>query len=91
MNPAQLLQHFDTLAATPEAVAKLRALVLQLAVQGGLAPHSEAEPAVPYASAEGATPINVTRVPANWRVHTEPLTVQLSNAWCRSAAYRDGT
>ena len=68
MNRAQLLQHFDTLAETPDAVAKLRTLVLQLAVQGSLVPHSKAEPAVPYASDEKAIPINVKQVPENWRV-----------------------
>jgi type I restriction enzyme S subunit len=34
MNRTQLLQHFDALAETPGAVAKLRDLVLRLAVQG---------------------------------------------------------
>ena len=40
MNRAQLLQHFDTLADTPEAVAKLRAFVLDLAVRGRLVPQA---------------------------------------------------
>jgi hypothetical protein len=31
MNRAQLFQHFDTLADTPQAVARLRNLVLSLA------------------------------------------------------------
>lgn len=59
---------FDLFANAPNAVAKMRELVVQLAVQGGLVPHSAAESAVPYASVEEATPINVFDVPANWRV-----------------------
>ena len=61
-------EKFDKLADAPNAVAKMRELVLQLAVQGSLVPHSAAEPAVPYASIEDARPINVSNVPANWRV-----------------------
>ncbi|MBF0283830.1 MAG: restriction endonuclease subunit S [Magnetococcales bacterium] len=38
MNADFLLRHFDTLADTPDAVAKLRGLVLQLAVMGKLVP-----------------------------------------------------
>jgi len=34
MDRTQLLQHFDTLAETPEAVAKLRHLVVELAARG---------------------------------------------------------
>jgi type I restriction enzyme S subunit len=40
MNRAQLLQHFDTLAETPDAVAKLRNFVLSLAVRGQLLPQN---------------------------------------------------
>jgi type I restriction enzyme S subunit len=36
MDRTQLLQHFDTLAETPEAVAKLRRLVLEFGVRGRL-------------------------------------------------------
>ena len=59
---------FDELADTPNGVKQLRELVMQLAVGGGLVPHSAAETAVPYASVEDATPINVSEVPENWRV-----------------------
>ncbi|MCX6916232.1 MAG: hypothetical protein NT167_24850 [Verrucomicrobia bacterium] len=59
---------FDELADTPDGVKKLRELVLQLAVEGGLVPHSASEPAVPYASVEDAAPINVSDAPENWRV-----------------------
>ncbi len=59
---------FDELANTPNGVKQLRELVMQLAVEGGLVPHSAAEPAVPYASVEDAKSINVSDVPANWRV-----------------------
>jgi type I restriction enzyme S subunit len=48
MARTQLLQHFDTLAETPEAVAKLRALVFGLAIRGCLlAQHQSDEPASP--------------------------------------------
>ena len=40
MDRAQLLLHFDTLAETPDAVAKLRALVLDLAIRGLLLPEN---------------------------------------------------
>lgn len=61
-------EKFDQFADAPDAVVKMRELVLQLAVQGGLVPHSAAEPAVPYDSAKDAKPINVSEVPGNWRV-----------------------
>ena len=61
-------EKFEQLAGAPGAVEKMRGLVLELAVQGRLVTHSAAEPAVPYASIEDATPINVSDVPANWRV-----------------------
>jgi len=38
LNSQFLQQHFDTLAETPEAVAKLRGFVLDLAVRGYLRP-----------------------------------------------------
>src|SRR5579863_5286975 len=38
MNRAQLLQHFDTLAATPGAVTKIRNTILSLAAKGRLLP-----------------------------------------------------
>ena len=59
---------FNELADTPNGVKQLRELVKQLAVEGGLVPHLAAEPAVPYASIEDATAINVSDVPENWRV-----------------------
>jgi type I restriction enzyme S subunit len=40
MDRKQLLQHFETLADTLEAVAKLRALVLDLAIRGRLVPQA---------------------------------------------------
>lgn len=38
MDRARLLKHFDTLADTPDAVAKLRELISSLAVRGQLLP-----------------------------------------------------
>ena len=43
MDRARLLSHFDTLADTPDAVAKLRELVLSLAVRGKLVAQSPAD------------------------------------------------
>ena len=40
MNRSQLLQHFDTLAETPDAVEKHRKLVLDFAVRGRLVPQN---------------------------------------------------
>jgi type I restriction enzyme S subunit len=40
MDRSQLLQQFETLVETPEAVAKLRAAMLDLAVRGRLVPHA---------------------------------------------------
>ena len=68
MKLVTFFEKFDELANTPNGVKQLRELVMQLAVEGGLVPHSAAEPAVPYASVEDAKSINVSDVPANWRV-----------------------
>ena len=43
MDRTQLLQHFETLAETPEAPAKLRKFVLSLAVRGQLLPQKAEE------------------------------------------------
>jgi len=60
-------EKFDLFADAPDAVAKLRELVLELAVRGGLVPHRADESPIPYASAD-RDPINVPSVPENWRV-----------------------
>ena len=36
MNPAQLLQHFDRISETPDAISRLRRFILDLAVRGKL-------------------------------------------------------
>lgn len=59
---------FDQFADAPDAVAKMRELVLRLAIQGGLVPNLSNEAAVPYKSLEEATPLNVSKVPSNWRI-----------------------
>jgi type I restriction enzyme S subunit len=61
-------EKFDLFADAPDAVAKIRELVLELAVQGGLVQNSPNEEAVPYESIEDVTPINAIEFPANWRV-----------------------
>jgi len=68
MKLEMFFERFDELADTPNGVRQLRELVMQLAVEGGLVPHSASESAVPYASVTDATPINVSDVPENWRV-----------------------
>jgi type I restriction enzyme S subunit len=61
-------EKFDQYADAPNAVAKMRELVVQLAVQGGLVPHLAAEPPVADVSVRDAVPINTTNIPKNWRV-----------------------
>ncbi len=41
--PALLLQHLETLADTPDAIAKLRVLILDLAIRGALVPQDSEE------------------------------------------------
>lgn len=41
---ALLLQHFESLADTPDAVPKLRSLILDLAIRGALAPQNPDDP-----------------------------------------------
>jgi type I restriction enzyme S subunit len=43
MNPTQLLTHFDRLAEAPDAVARLRRFILDLAVRGKLVEQDEGE------------------------------------------------
>lgn len=44
LSPSQLLQHFESLADTPDAVSKLRSLILDLAIRGVLAPQNPLDP-----------------------------------------------
>ena len=60
MNPAQLLQHFESLAETQEAVAKLHKLILRLAAEGRLLPADKN----PESAKELATQLEKTRVKA---------------------------
>ena len=61
-------EKFELFADAPYAVAKMRELVLELALQGELVPNSPEEDPVPYDSIENAAPINVIQTPQNWRV-----------------------
>ena len=61
-------EKFEIFANTPDAVTKMRELVLELAVQGSLVPQLADEPPVPYEQAADAAPINVSEIPPNWRV-----------------------
>src|SRR6266487_1600029 len=78
MDRTQLLQHFDTLAETPDAVAKLRALVLDLAVRGLLVPKASKPDNDPAwlkscaelddsAESDGAMPPPSFDAPEHWR------------------------
>jgi type I restriction enzyme S subunit len=67
MNCAQLFQdHFDTLAESPNAVDKLRKLVLQLAVQGGLGTQAQGEK-VTVSIREIHPQIEPFSLPENWK------------------------
>jgi type I restriction enzyme S subunit len=64
----KFLENFDRFADAPHALAKMRKLILQLALKGALVRNSPDEIAVPYDSIENARPINATEIPLNWRV-----------------------
>src|SRR6185437_3545520 len=49
MNRSQFFKHFDLLADQPDAVAKMRELVMQLAIQGRFNTQSSADSLVPLA------------------------------------------
>jgi type I restriction enzyme S subunit len=78
LNAHLLFQHFDTLAETPDAVVKLRAFVLDLAVRGSLVQSAEkpntdqawlkflAEPDTPSQGPAGMPPPPF-ETPAHWR------------------------
>jgi type I restriction enzyme, S subunit len=61
-------EKFELFSEAPGAVSRLRGLVVELAVQGGLVLHSPQETPIPYESDKDAVPINTTDTPANWRV-----------------------
>lgn len=61
-------EKFELLADAPDAVGRMRELVLRLAVKGGLVPNDQNESAVPYSPAGSAVPINTTHWAENWRV-----------------------
>lgn len=50
MNPAQLLEHFDRISEAPDAVARLRRFILDLAVRGKLVEPTGSVKLVPLAS-----------------------------------------
>jgi type I restriction enzyme, S subunit len=70
MRPERLLQHFDTISDAPDAVAKLRRLVLNLAVHGKLleqdAKHQHAVAAV-GAESDVNSRDNSPLVPSHWK------------------------
>ncbi|MFK3650837.1 restriction endonuclease subunit S [Lysobacter enzymogenes] len=68
MNLETLFEKFDLFADAPDVVPRIRELVLELAVRGGLVPHMPDEAPVPYDSMDDATPINIFETPENWRV-----------------------
>lgn len=68
MNLETFFDKFELFADAPDAVAKMRELVLELAIGGKLVSHSKAESAIPYASDNDGEPINIASVPENWRV-----------------------
>jgi len=86
MNRSQLLQHFDTLAETPEAVEKLRKLVLNLAVKGSLVPQQSADgdaaTLLSEIDAERACRVEAKELEASPRMKTLPIsTTKLPLGW----------
>jgi type I restriction enzyme, S subunit len=61
-------EKLDQLAVTPEAVTKVRALVIDLAVEGKLVPNDPLEDPVGLEMPEASN--SIAHVPANWRVGT---------------------
>ncbi|MBA3485836.1 MAG: restriction endonuclease subunit S, partial [Lysobacter sp.] len=71
MNPQRLLQHFDTISEAPDAVAKLRKLILDLAVRGKLVGQDAGPPAAVSAKtrkdAAAPSPVDMPYVvPTGW-------------------------
>lgn len=88
MTPEAFLQHFEILADTPNVVARLRDLVLQLAIQGKLVKQHEADESAErllerarsamddakrWAAADGEA--------ARWRERAEPPLHDLPRGW----------
>ena len=84
MDKTQLLEHFDTLAETPEALEKLRAFVLDLAVRGSLVPQNPKDtPAIQLV--ERAKPVLAkNRKKSDDQSNGEPEDppFSLPNNWC---------
>jgi len=70
LNSQLLLQHFDVLAETPEAVEKLRKLVLDFAIRGRLVPQDAEDPSftgeIAIKNKNGGME-NIYGVPPKWR------------------------
>ena len=68
MNLETFFEKFELFADAPDAVAKMRELVLQLAIQGGLVDQRPEDAVLSYSVIEDALPINTDHLPPKWRV-----------------------
>jgi type I restriction enzyme S subunit len=68
MKAEHIAERFGDLIDGPGGVKCLRNLVHKLAIEGRLVPHIASEVAIPYPSSDEGSPINISRVPDNWRV-----------------------
>lgn len=90
MTPRELLDAFDVLAEAPNGIARLRELVLQLAVRGKLVPQDPTEYIAPLQNQSDSDPKEDSwfPVPASWRWARlgELLKDGPSNGWSPRAA-----
>ncbi|MDD1694669.1 MAG: hypothetical protein LUQ71_08090, partial [Methanoregula sp.] len=81
MSTDLLFEHFTTLATAPDGIARLRELILQLAVQGKLGTQDAGDEPIKirkskgHASDSGSAPQNPFNIPKNWVWITIPTLV----------------
>jgi type I restriction enzyme S subunit len=68
MKAEHIAERFGDIIDGSGGVKCLRNLVHKLAIEGRLVPHIASEVAVPLPSSDKGSPINISRVPDNWRV-----------------------
>ncbi|MCB9779849.1 MAG: restriction endonuclease subunit S [Alphaproteobacteria bacterium] len=66
MTPQDLIAAFDTLAEAPDGVARLRELVLQLAVRGKLVPQDAGEKRAPMGASQPEVDEEPFELPESW-------------------------
>ncbi|MGE6742410.1 restriction endonuclease subunit S [Allorhizobium pseudoryzae] len=78
MNAERLLQHYEKIADAPDAIARLRRFILDLAVRGKLVPQGASE-AVSGFHRKGDDPAAPFEIPENWRWITIGEQLELLN------------